>query len=122
MELNEYQTLTAKTAIYPKEDKLVKGEILSLLYLSISLPGEVGEFCNKIKKFIRGDIAYNNGDDKLTTKAIAELEAEVGDVLWYLSEICSTLGLDFSQVAYDNIQKLQHRKTHNTLRGDGDER
>lgn len=122
MDFHEYQKLTAKTAIYPKGDKLIKGDILALLYLTISLPGETGEFCNKIKKFIRGDEAYNNGHDMLTPKARIELEAEVGDILWYLSELSSALGLDFSQVAYDNIQKLQHRKTHNTLRGDGDER
>lgn len=120
MNFQEYQKLTAKTAIYPKEAKTIDGEIRSLLYLTISLAGETGELANKVKKFVRGDIAYNNGSDKLTSKAMFELEAEVGDVLWYLSELCSTLGLDFSQTAYNNIQKLQNRQAHNTIRGDGD--
>ncbi|MBQ9275334.1 MAG: nucleoside triphosphate pyrophosphohydrolase family protein [Succinivibrio sp.] len=34
---------------------------------------------------------------------------EVGDVLWYAAEICSTLGVDLSEVMLRNIDKLKKR-------------
>ena len=38
-----------------------------------------------------------------------EVAKEVGDVLWYLSAICRTLGIQLSDCATLNIAKLEHR-------------
>ena len=45
MELNDYQNLAMKTAIFPKRD--------GYAYTALGLAGEAGEIANKVKKFIR---------------------------------------------------------------------
>jgi NTP pyrophosphatase (non-canonical NTP hydrolase) len=46
----------------------------------------------------------------------------LGDVLWFLAELCTQLGLSLEVVAARNIEKLRGRQTRRTLGGDGDSR
>ena len=39
----------------------------------------------------------------------ARLAEECGDVLWYLSALCTAVGIDLDAVAELNIAKLKHR-------------
>lgn len=55
-------------------------------------------------------------DDK---QAIAK---ELGDVLWYLSVICSYLDLSFQDIAENNIAKLLDRKARGVIKSSGDNR
>lgn len=108
MNLNEYQIETFKTATYPEDT--------GLYYTALGLAGEAGEVCNKVKKVIRD----NNGilpDDKR-----AELKDEVGDVLWYVSELSRVLGFSLADVAAHNIKKLASRQQRGVLSGSGDAR
>lgn len=70
-----------------------------LVYATISLGGEVGELLNYIKK----GIWHGHGVDKLA------VQEEIGDLFWYMAEICSSLGLSLSDVAEMNIEKLKAR-------------
>jgi len=51
-----------------------------------------------------------------------KIEKELGDVLWYLSNIASDLGLSLSQIAKTNLDKLEDRKERDVIKGEGDDR
>ena len=106
-----YARKSSETAIYPH-----RGRFLGLMYVTLGLAGEAGEFANKVKKLLRD----HNG---VVTAGFAELAIEeLGDVLWYLGQICEELGISFGDVALTNIEKLQSRKERGVLKGSGDNR
>jgi NTP pyrophosphatase (non-canonical NTP hydrolase) len=104
----EYQTLTITTAIYPRDS--------ALEYLGLGLASEAGEVAGKLKKVIR------DNDGIVTELARNSLFQELGDVLWYISELCNELDLSLETVASYNISKLKSRQTRNMLGGEGDNR
>ena len=108
MTFNDYQRNTAKTAIYPPE--------IGLAYVTMGLAGEAGEIANKVKKI------YRDKQGVLDDETRAILSAELGDVLWYVSQLATEVGVDLATVANDNIKKLTSRKERGTLTGDGDNR
>ncbi|MBT4003241.1 MAG: nucleotide pyrophosphohydrolase, partial [Chloroflexi bacterium] len=38
-----------------------------------------------------------------------EIAEELGDVLWYLAEAATSCGLDLSEIAQNNVEKLKSR-------------
>ena len=88
----------------------------NLPYMALGLAGEAGEVANKVKKIIRD----NNGN--LTPEVKQALQAELGDVLWYVAGLATILGVDLHDVAAVNIDKLSARKAKGTLKGSGDSR
>ena len=108
MELNDYQEKAAKTAQYPKEQ--------ALEYLTLGLNGEAGEVAEKLKKVIRD----NKG--LLTDEKKQEIAKEIGDVLWYCSNLSMELGFELEDTAAINLNKLFSRKMRQKIAGDGDNR
>ena len=47
---------------------------------------------------------------------------EIGDVLWYCATLANDLGFNLSEVASENINKLESRYQRNKLGGSGDNR
>lgn len=109
MTFDEYQKLSRETAIYPDKGK-------NFVYPTLGLIGEAGEVAEKIKKILRDK---NRTINKETKK---ELAKELGDVLWYLSQLITELNLSLDKVASLNIDKLSSRKERDTLHGSGDNR
>ncbi len=109
MNFEEYQSESGKTAIYPD-----KGS--NFIYPVLGLVGEAGEVAEKIKKILR-DSKGEIGDRKKE-----EIKKELGDVLWYLSQLSTELNLSLSDIAELNIEKLQSRRARGTLHGSGDDR
>jgi NTP pyrophosphatase (non-canonical NTP hydrolase) len=109
MDFKEYQEKSRKTAIYPKI-----GE--SFVYPALGLGDEAGEVLGKIKKIFRDK---NGVVDDETKNAIKK---ELGDVLWYLAQLSTELGLSMDDIAKANIEKLYSRMERGTLHGDGDNR
>ncbi len=109
MEFNRYQEESGKTAIYPDRGR-------NFVYPTLGLAGETGEVAEKIKKVIRdkGGIV-----DDATRDA---LRKELGDVLWYVAQLCTELDLSMADVAEKNIEKLLSRQKRGRLSGDGDSR
>ena len=109
MNFSEYQKKSRVTAIYPKAGD-------NFIYPTLGLSGEAGEVAEKIKKVIRdkGGVI----DDE-TREAIKK---ELGDVLWYVSQIAAELKLDLDDIAEKNIEKLYSRLERNKLGGSGDDR
>ena len=101
---DEYQEAASKTAIYPSQFKV--------MYPTLGLVGEIGEFSNKLKKVYR-DSTIIDIDDALK---------ELGDVLWYLSAIANDLGLSLGHVATQNLRKLRDRAERGVIGGSGDNR
>ena len=109
MNFDEYQKLASATAIYPRIGN-------NIYYPALALAGESGEICNKVSKIMRD---YN---DIITNETRLELEKELGDVLWNLSQLATELCLSLEDIADNNLKKLRSRKDRNKLHGDGDNR
>ena len=109
MNFNDYQKEAKKTAMYPDQGN-------NFIYPTLGLNGEAGEVAEKIKKALR------NGQTELTNDQIQEIKKELGDVLWYLAQLSTELGLDLEDVAKTNVEKLASRKERNVLHLDGDNR
>jgi NTP pyrophosphatase (non-canonical NTP hydrolase) len=70
----------------------------------------------KVKKIFRDRGGVVSDADR------AALTLELGDVLWYMAELCTQLGISLEDVAARNIEKLRGRQARGTLLGDGDDR
>ena len=103
---NNYKEQAITTKIYPAG--------LAIPYVTLGLMGEAGEVAEKVKKVLRD----KNGIFDEETKLL--LGKEIGDVLWYLAALTDELGMDFGQIAQNNIDKLQSRKDRGVLGGSGD--
>ena len=88
----------------------------NLTYPTLGLSGESGEVAEKVKKLIR------DKGGVLDDTVRADLGKELGDVLWYVAQLCSELGLSMSEVAQGNIDKLSSRMARGKISGDGDNR
>lgn len=109
MNFNDYQTKSRKTAGYPAIGHPV-------IYPTLGLVNEAGEVAGKIKKVFR------DKDGQISEETRSALKAELGDVLWYIAQVCTELGLSLDEVAEYNIQKLYDRLERGKIRGDGDDR
>lgn len=109
MNFDEYQKKATETAIFPKVRE-------SYVYPTLGLVGETGEFVEKIKKIFRD----KNG--KISKRDKEEITKELGDVLWYLSQVAKELNIPFEEIAQKNIKKLASRKIRGKLHGNGDNR
>ncbi len=109
MTFEEYQKKSRETAIYPNKDN-------NFVYPTLGLVGEAGEVAEKIKKVLRDK---SGAIDEETEK---ELEKELGDVLWYLSNLATELNLSLEEIASMNLEKLDSRKERGMLHGSGDDR
>ena len=96
MNFKEYQEKSRKTALYPDNGS-------NFIYPTLGLAGEAGEVADKIKKVLRDKGGVISEETK------KELEKELGDVLWYLSQIASELELSLENVAVKNIEKIWNR-------------
>lgn len=108
MDLDTYQILAMKTAVFPQH--------MGVLYCTLALNGEAGEVAEKVKKVIRDSESQFTPDK---CKAIAN---ELGDVLWYLANLADQVGYTLEEVAQFNLNKLYSRQVREKLQGSGDNR
>ena len=109
MNFSKYQEKSRKTAKYPNAGK-------NWVYPMLGLCGETGEVAEKMKKVLRdcgGEI------DELKKE---EIKKELGDVLWYVTQLATELNLSLDEIANGNIEKLYSRMERNKLNGNGDDR
>lgn len=90
MNFQEYQERSARTA--SKHD-------YELANYGLGISGEAGEVAELIKKAV----FHGHSIDKENVKK------ELGDVLWYLSQIATIAGLSIEEIAEANIEKLKKR-------------
>ena len=89
----EYQKLAMRTLNpkIPKDEVLINGVM--------GLCGESGEVIDLVKKHLYQ--GHELDKEKLTK--------ELGDVMWYVAEICEALNISLDEVMQGNIDKLQKR-------------
>lgn len=90
MEFNEYQSLANRT---------LHGNEQVLTNCALGLASEAGQVLEVIRKYT----FENHQMDQ------EELIKEMGDVLWYLSQIAEWANIPFEEVAKQNIDMLQKR-------------
>jgi NTP pyrophosphatase (non-canonical NTP hydrolase) len=108
VQLSDYQQRSRRTAQYPRDAWLT--------YPALGLAGEAGEVAEHVKKTIRDDGA------SVTPERRAALARELGDVLWYVSQLATELELDLDAIAAENLEKLLSRQRRGVLSGSGDDR
>ncbi len=109
MNFDDYQLKAKQTAKYP-----VIGH--GVIYPTLGLTNEAGEVAGKIKKIFRDREGVFSEADRTA------LQAELGDVLWYLAQVSTELGLSLDEIAGHNIAKLRDRQLRGKIQGDGDNR
>jgi NTP pyrophosphatase (non-canonical NTP hydrolase) len=107
--LNEYQTASRRTWSLIKTDH-------AIVYPTLGLVNEAGEVAGKVKKIFRDRAGVISETDR------EALKHELGDVLWYLAQICTELDITLEDVASTNLTKLYDRLDRGAIGGDGDNR
>lgn len=112
MDINTFET-------YQRESRKTWSVIAtdhSIVYPTLGLTNEAGEVAGKIKKIFRDKGGQISEEDRHA------LKKELGDVLWYLTQICTELDLTLEEVAEANIIKLFSRLERGKIAGDEDKR
>ncbi len=111
MDFKEYEKQAAATAHFTD-----KQQEYILAYLALGVAGEAGEVAEKIKKILRNDNGVVSPEKRDAVKS------EVGDVLWYLSQLSRALGFSFDEAAETNLAKLADRAARGVIKSEGDNR
>lgn len=96
MNLNEYQQKAMSTCTETSNN---------IWYMLPGLTGEVGEINSLYAKSIRKNVQLDKEQMKL----------EIGDVLWFVSGLCSVYGFTLQEIAQINLEKLKKRQTENKI-------
>lgn len=97
MEFTDYQTTAHRTVRFSTGDDNDDHLVVPLL----GVAGEVGSLLVEYKKFLRDGPAH-----RLFNDHVAE---ELGDMLWYISELATQFNLDLNDIATRNLEKTQER-------------
>ena len=100
MELNEYQILAYQTDQQPGTGAF-ESDPRSILVPLLGMAGEVGELLGEHKKWLRDGDSYKMYPDRV--------KEELGDLLWYLSNVATKHGLTLEEVADFNLNKTGRR-------------
>lgn len=106
--MGDYQHEAGKTAVFDPDT--------GLYYTALGLASEAGEVAGKVKKIIR------DAGGQLTPDKQAEIEDELGDVLWYVAALARQIDADLDWVAIRNLEKLADRQRRGVIGGSGDKR
>lgn len=103
-DLNAYQSMANEVAIYPgrfgnytEKDAHQSSPFIGFFYVCLGLSGEIGELQEKI----------------ICQEPVEDIIKEMGDVYWYISQVCMELGAPMSyllkvKVQYKNLRKIQN--------------
>lgn len=113
MDANEYVKLAMRTNDGKCSGKCVKAitqtmksdgsvydnfiDFGGVLNACLGLSGEIGEVTELIKKYIFHEKRFDD----------IHLKKEIGDVMWYIALLCSSLRYDLDEIMQMNIDKLQ---------------
>ena len=109
MDFKTYQKKARETAQYPDLG-------WNKIYPTLGLVGEAGEVAEKVKKVLRDKNGIFDNESKIGIKK------ELGDVLWYISTLCTELNFNLEEVASENLEKLRLRAVKGKISGSGDDR
>lgn len=118
MDFDSYQKEAHRTAVYRTIFVEIPDGMLNVpwVYPVMKLCGEAGEVSEKFGKVLRDD------SGTITPEAKDAIVKEMGDVLWYLSEIATQINVKLDTIAVANVKKLQSRRERGVIQGSGDNR
>ena len=93
MEINKYQAEAARTCAN------IDGGIMDNIHMVLGMQTEAAEIADAYKK----TIAYKKELDLVNVKE------ELGDLLWYIANLCNMHGWDLRDIMQTNIDKLKAR-------------
>ena len=93
MNINDYQQKAARTCAK------IDGAIMDDLHMVLGMQTEVAEIADVYKK----TIAYKKPLD------FVNIKEEIGDVMWYIANLCNMNGWDLREILATNISKLEAR-------------
>lgn len=99
MDITNYQSNAKRTDREAYNEISLTENQKRILHHSIGIAGESGELVDAIKKHI----FYGQELD------IVNVKEETGDLLWYISNLLSSIGSSFEEVLEMNELKLQKR-------------
>jgi NTP pyrophosphatase (non-canonical NTP hydrolase) len=102
--LDDYQNSAFKFRV---DDVPAEERVMGLLE-------EAGEVAGVFKRMLRGDYTED--------VAASKLHKELGDILWYLSQIAVDNGWKLSEIAQENLKKLESRSFRGLILGTGSDR
>jgi NTP pyrophosphatase (non-canonical NTP hydrolase) len=88
-----YQQLASRTSAPDRSERE------RLINAALGLAGEAGEVVDTLKKHLTHGHPLHR----------EKLVDEAGDVLWYLAELATVLGVSLAEMAAANIRKLERR-------------
>lgn len=112
--INDYQKEAHTTASYPVGR--IAGHDINYIYPVMGLTEEAGEVSGKFAK------AVCDFHGVITDERKTEIVKELGDVMWFIAEICTCLDVTLEEVAEKNLAKLASRKERGVIHGSGDNR
>jgi NTP pyrophosphatase (non-canonical NTP hydrolase) len=107
--LDEYQLLAGRTINHDIDPAKITVQQLQMLNFAIGLAGEAGEALEHIKKHVFHGQQLD----------IYGLSKEMGDVLWYFTALVNVSELMLSNIATENITKLEARYPDGFVTGGG---
>ena len=116
LDFNEYQKKAHETADYPSGTIGKDRHAVDYIYPALALSEEAGEVAGKFAKAVRDNQGVLDGERRL------QIEKELGDVLWFIAELCTVLNVDMGTIAQINLDKLASRKARGVIHGNGDDR
>ena len=116
LDFNEYQRKAHETADYPSGTIGKDQHVVDYIYPAFGLSEEAGEVAGKFAKAVRDNQGVIDEERK------AEIVKELGDVCWFLAEVCTVLHVDLEDVMQKNLDKLASRKARGVIHGSGDNR
>lgn len=93
MSFNDYQQLASRTANHGPDEK---GQMCNW---ALGLAGETGEVVELVKKYVYHDKPFK----------VDDMKKELGDILWYIANLATTVGIDLQDISNANIEKLKAR-------------
>lgn len=109
--IDEYQGWLKETSWYGHAGEHNAKE---MAYLMLGLSGETGELADAFKKIVR-EVGFDSkeGFEALMKEQKLELIDELGDVMWYMAQICNYFGVNLTTLMAFNAAKLHRRLADN---------
>lgn len=94
----EKYTEDASRTLAPVGDQLREG-LGQEIHMAMGISTEANEILDAYKKHL----AYGKTLDDVN------ISEEIGDIMWYIGNLCKLKGFDFEQICITNIEKLRAR-------------
>lgn len=114
--INEYQARAHETASYPYGTVGKESQSVAYIYPALGLAEEAGEVAGKFAKAVRDE------DGAVSVERKEAVKKELGDVCWFVAELCTVMGFTLEEVMQKNLDKLASRKERGVIHGSGDDR